>query len=187
MDRRRLTTRWSRPCQLRPRPIQGYPRAGRAAHLEAVRRQGQLPDFVAVPMRSSARIHNSQGQHHIKLSTGDRTSKVEIPPKPTGFGSSASGGELLMLALATCYCNDVYREAAKQGIDVSHVDVECSADFPAEGQPAKDITYIAKITANASEQQIRDLAAQADRLAEIQNTVRSAIPVTIAQVEVETV
>src|SRR4030065_2142638 len=31
------TTRWSRPGQLRPRLIQYYPRAGRAAHLEAVR------------------------------------------------------------------------------------------------------------------------------------------------------
>jgi uncharacterized OsmC-like protein len=32
-----------------------------------------------------------------------------------------------MLARATCFCNDVYREAAKMGIDVSQVDVECSA------------------------------------------------------------
>ena len=63
--------------------------------------------------------------------------------------------------------------------------MECSAEFPAEGEPAKDITYSAKITANASEQRIRELAAQADRLAEIQNTVRSAIPVVITQVEAD--
>ena len=77
-----------------------------------------------------------------------------------------------MLARATCFCNDVYREAAKMGIDVSQVDVECSAEFPAEGAPAEGIAYSAKITANASERQIRDLAAEADRLAEMQNTVR---------------
>ncbi|OGO09623.1 MAG: hypothetical protein A2Y61_02960 [Chloroflexi bacterium RBG_13_60_13] len=136
-------------------------------------------------MRSAARIHNSQGEHHIKLSTGEHTSKIEISPKASGFGSSATGGELLMLALATCYCNDVCREAGKMGIEVSHVDVECSAEFPAEGEPAKDITYAAKITANASEQRIRELAAPADRLAEIQNTVRSAIPVVLTQVEAD--
>ncbi len=136
-------------------------------------------------MRSVARIHNSQGEHHIKLSTGDRTSKIEIPPNPSGFGSSVTGGELLVLALATCYCNDVYREAAKMGIDVSHIDVECSAEFPAEGHPAKDVTYTARITAQASEERIRELAAQADRLAEIHNTVRSAFPVTLTRVEVE--
>ena len=138
-------------------------------------------------MRMSARIHSSQGEHHIKLTTGDLTSKLEIPPKPSGFGSSATGGEVLMLALATCYCNDVYREAAKMGIDVSHVDVECSAEFPAEGEPGKDMAYSTRITANASEQRIRELASQADRLAEIQNTVRSSIPVTLVQVEVESV
>jgi len=35
----RLTTRWSRPGQLRRRLIQEYPRAGRAAQLGAVRRR----------------------------------------------------------------------------------------------------------------------------------------------------
>jgi organic hydroperoxide reductase OsmC/OhrA len=136
-------------------------------------------------MQSVARIHNSQGEHHIKLTTGDRTSKISIPPKASGFGSSATGGELLMLALATCYCNDIYREAVKMDIRVTHVDVECSAEFPAEGEPARDITCTARITADAPENKVRELAAQADRLAEIQNTVRSAIPVTIGQIEIE--
>jgi len=36
---RRPTTRWSRPGPLRPRLIHEYPRAGRAAHLEAVRQR----------------------------------------------------------------------------------------------------------------------------------------------------
>jgi uncharacterized OsmC-like protein len=136
-------------------------------------------------MRSAARIHNSQGEHHITLATGEHTSKLDISPKPSGFGSSTTGGELLMLALATCYCNDVYREAAKMGIDVTHVDVECSAEFPAEGEPAKEISYSARITANASERRIRDLAAKTDRLAEIQNTVRSAVPVLMTKVEID--
>ena len=136
-------------------------------------------------MRSVADIRSSQGEHQIKVSTGERSSTISIPPKPSGVGSSVTGGEMLMVALATCYCNDIYREAAKMGIDVAHVDVECSAEFPAEGEPARDITYTARIAAKASDQQIRDLAAQADRVAEIQNTVRAAIPVILAQVEVE--
>ena len=91
-----------------------------------------------------------------------------------------------MLALATCYCNDLYREAAKMGIGLSHVDVECSAEFPAEGEPAENITYSAKITAKASEERVRDLAAHTDRLAEIHNTIRSASPVVLTRVDVET-
>lgn len=138
-------------------------------------------------MRSIARIHNSRGEHRVKLSTGDRASQIDIPPKPSGFGSSATGGELLMLALATCYCNDVYREAAKVGLEVSHVDVECSGDFPAEGRPARDITYTVRITANGSSQQIRELAAQVDQLAEIHNTIRAGTPVVMTHVETDSV
>jgi len=90
-----------------------------------------------------------------------------------------------MLALATCYCNDVYREAAKMGIEVSHVDVECSAEFPAEGEPAKEITYSARITAHTSGDRIQELAAEVDRRAEIRNSVRSAIPIVLSHVEVD--
>ena len=75
-------------------------------------------------MRISARVQNSQGQHQVSLTTNDTVHSLSIPPKPTGFGSSANGGELLFLALATCYCNDIYREAAKRGIEVVGVEVE---------------------------------------------------------------
>jgi organic hydroperoxide reductase OsmC/OhrA len=64
-------------------------------------------------MKISAKVQNSEGQHHVILRTNDNVHSLTIPPKPAGFGSSANGGELLFLALATCYCNDIYREAAK--------------------------------------------------------------------------
>ncbi len=75
-------------------------------------------------MRSVARVHNAHDVNQISLTFGDRWSTITIPPKASGFGSSASGGELLMLALATCYCNDIYREAAKMGIELTDVEVE---------------------------------------------------------------
>ncbi len=58
-------------------------------------------------MKIAARVENREGIHHVTLATDGRTHSIEIPPKPTGFGSSANGGELLFLALATCYCNDL--------------------------------------------------------------------------------
>jgi uncharacterized OsmC-like protein len=33
----------------------------------------------------------------------------------------------LFLALASCYCNDIYREAAKRNIKVERVEVNCGA------------------------------------------------------------
>ena len=138
-------------------------------------------------MRISARVQNSQGQHQVSLTTNDTVHSLSIPPKPTGFGSSANGGELLFLALATCYCNDIYREAAKRGIEVVGVEVEVQGDFGAEGEPAQNVTYQAKVSAKASEADIRTLMQHTDQVAEIQNSLRVVTPVRLSQIDVQTV
>jgi uncharacterized OsmC-like protein len=130
-------------------------------------------------MKIIARVQNSEGQHHVTLQTNETAHFLDIPPKPTGFGSSANGGELLFLALATCFCNDIYREAAKRGLKVEQVEVEVEGDFGAEGEPARDVNYRAKVTAQASEAEIRTLMSETDRVAEIQNTLRAETPVTL--------
>lgn len=138
-------------------------------------------------MKFGAHIENSEGQHTVTLRSGDNAHSIAIPPKPTGFGSKANGAELLFLALATCYCNDIYREAMKKGIKVERVAVEVEGDFGAEGEPAENIAYWAKVTAHASEQQIRELMWQTDKVAEIQNTLRVQNPVTLSHIEVKAV
>jgi organic hydroperoxide reductase OsmC/OhrA len=138
-------------------------------------------------MKVRAKVQNSEGQHHVTLRTNDNVHSLAIPPKPTGFGSSANGGELLFLALATCYCNDIYREAAKRGLKVERVEVEVEGEFGADGEPAKNVSYRAKVTAQASEAEIRELMSQTDRVAEIQNTLRLETPVILSSIEVVTV
>lgn len=137
-----------------------------------------------VTMKISAHIQNREGQHQVSLSTNDKAQTLAISPEATGFGSSVNGGELLFLALATCYGNDIYREAAKRGIRVEAVEVEVTGEFGADGEPASNVQYQAKITAQASEAAIRSLAVETDRLAEIQNTLRIATPVTLSKIEV---
>ena len=138
-------------------------------------------------MKFSARVENSENKHKVTMRAGDALHSIEIPPKETSFGSSASGGELLFLALATCYCNDIYREAAKQNIKVQSVEVDVEGDFPAAGEPARNIVYMAKVVADADEQEIRELMKFTDTVAEIQNTVRIGMPVVLTKVEVEKV
>jgi uncharacterized OsmC-like protein len=68
----------------------------------------------------------------------------QVAPKSSGYGSSSNGGELLFLALATCYYNDIHREAIKRNIQVVRVEVEVSGDFGAEGEPAKNVNWMIK-------------------------------------------
>lgn len=106
-----------------------------------------------------------------------------IAPKADGFGSSVNGGELLFLALGTCYCNDIYREAAKLGIAVHAVEVIVEGEFGGAGECAKNIRYRAKVKAEASHEQIELLMRQTDQVAEIHNTLRQGIQVKLEEIE----
>ena len=130
-------------------------------------------------MQVSARVKNTQGKHDVELSSGDRSHSISIPPKAEGFGSSATGGELLFLALATCYCNDLYREANKRGIELTEVEVQVDGEFGGEGDPAKNITFRAQLKGDASDAEMLDLMKHTDSVAEIQNTLRQSVPVTL--------
>ena len=131
-------------------------------------------------MKISAKVQNQEGKHEVQLTTNDQSHSITIPPKPTGFGSSANGGELLLLALATCYCNDIYREADKRRIKVRSVEVTVEGEFV---ESARNITYRARVSAEASEEEIRSLMQHTDQIAEIQNTLRKSTPVKFTQIE----
>jgi len=94
-------------------------------------------------MRISAKIQNSNVKHVVVLQTNGTAHTISIPPKSTGFGSKANGGELLFLALATCYCNDIYREASHRAMTVVTVEVTVEGDFGGESEPARNIIYSA--------------------------------------------
>lgn len=135
-------------------------------------------------IKIGARVQNSQDSHHVILRTDDRVQAVDIPSKPDGFGSSVNGGELLFLALATCYCNDIYREAKKRGITVVSVEVDVEGDFGSDGLPARNVIYRARVVAQASDAEIRELMRVTDHAAEIQNTLRIETPVILESIEV---
>jgi uncharacterized OsmC-like protein len=134
-------------------------------------------------MNISARIINQQGEHKVLLTTGEHRHSLVVPPKPEGFGSSANGGELLFLALATCYCNDIYREASKRGITIQSVEVEVSGEFGGPGEAARNIQYYATVAARASQEQIMELMRYTDSVAEIHNTLRQSSAVVLQRCE----
>ncbi len=136
-------------------------------------------------MQVKAAVRNRSGSHEAVVCTNEAMKSLTIAPKDSGCGSSVNGGELLLLALATCFCNDVYRAAAKRGLAIDSIEVTAEADFLAEGQAAENIRYRARVASRASEIEIRDLLRYVDEVAEIQRTVRQGVPITLELVTIE--
>ena len=145
----------------------------------------QLGTGACMAIRIEAHVANALHSHRAVVATNGASRDIDIAPRATGYGSSANGGELLCLALATCYCNDVYREAALRGIEVSRVTVHVDAHFGAPGEPARGVQYRADVAARASEQDIRALMLHTDAVAEIQNTLRRGMGVEFSVGAVE--
>lgn len=136
-------------------------------------------------MEIRARVTNREDEHSASVSTGGAERGIPIPPKAEGLGSSVNGGELLFLALATCYCNDVYREAAGRGLRVDEVDVEVSGRFGDVGEPAGGVTYQVRVRSPEPEEAIVDLLHHTDSVAEIQNSLRAPIEIELTSIDVE--
>ncbi|MGJ7541912.1 OsmC family protein [Variovorax sp. LT1R16] len=132
-------------------------------------------------MLISATVRNSQAQHEVAVRTGSSTQSLAVPSKPSGKGSAVNGGEFLMLALATCYCNDLYREAERLNVAVEGVVVEATADFPGAGLAATNIQYKVKVSSQARLEDIAYLVRQTDAVAEVHNTIRAGAAVTLSR------
>lgn len=128
-------------------------------------------------MKISAHVSSASGGHAVRVSTDERIQPLPVAGKPEGRGSAINGGELLMAALATCYCNDLYREAERMGIAISGCAVTATARFNGVGCAATSISYAARVDSNASPEAIERLLSETDRLAEVHNTIRAGCPV----------
>ena len=134
-------------------------------------------------MKIRAAVVHEQGHHDVTLATNGRAHAIAIAPRADGPGSSANGGELLCLALATCFCNDVFREAKARAIEVVRVEVEATAEFGGPGEPATRLAYRATVAARAPDADIRALVVHTDGVAEVHNTLRRGMSVVLESFE----
>ena len=130
-------------------------------------------------MEIAAVVRNSADGHEVVVRTAGASQSLGVPAKAGGRGSAVNGGEFLMLALATCYSNDLYREAARLSIPIAGVEVEASAEFAGVGLAASNIRYRARIDSSASATDIDRLLRETDAVAEVHNTLRTGVPVQL--------
>ena len=131
-------------------------------------------------MTISATIKNTSLENTISVATNGKQQSISIPIKATGRGSAVNGGELLFLSLATCFCNDIHREAARRQMEIENVEVNVSGEFGAEGEPASNIVYEVSIRADKhSPVEIAELINYVDNVAEVHNTLRQGVSVKL--------
>lgn len=130
-------------------------------------------------MRITALVDNSPCAHRVEVDTDGSRQSLAVPAKASGPGSGVNGGEFLMLALATCFCNDLYREARRLGIPLEGVQVEASADFAGIGLAANNIRYRASVRSSAPAADIARLLVETDAVAEVHNSLRMGCAVEL--------
>ena len=130
-------------------------------------------------MEIAATVVHRAGEHQVTLRTDGAEHRLSVAAKPVGGGSATNGGEFLMLALATCYCNDLYREAARLGMRLDEVRVQASAEFAGIGLAARNVRYHASVKSNAPAADMARLLREPDAVAEVHNTLRQGVPVTL--------
>jgi putative redox protein len=133
--------------------------------------------------QTSVRVRTVQDAYVAVGWAGHRTLTVDRETQAGGMGLGFNGGELLLLAIGGCYCNDLFREAAKLGIVIRNVQVDVQADWGGEPVRAQHVTYSTRIEAEESRAAILALIEQTDREAEIPNSLRLGTPVVRASTQ----
>ena len=90
---------------------------------------------LTVPAVSSFRVElrSVDGGPTGVASSGPHSVLTDRPAAAGGRGLGFNGGQLLYAAIAGCYSNDLYREAATLGIRLTRILVAVDGDFPARG------------------------------------------------------
>ena|SRR5690242_5375578 len=113
-------------------------------------------------------------------SAGPRTVTIDRTKEAGGRGLGFNGGELLLLAIGGCFSNDVFREAARCGIEVHRVQVRVEAEWGGDPVRAQNVLFLTTVEADATEEQIKELIQRTDRVAEIPNSLRLGTEVKLA-------
>lgn len=132
-------------------------------------------------MKISATLKNSFQHQEAVVQTNDASKGLQIAAKASGFGSSVNGAELLLLSLATCFCNDIYREAGKRKIEVTGVEVVVTGEFGGESEPGFNFKYSVNVISDAPSSAIEQLINYTDTVAEIHNTLRKGVDITLTK------
>jgi putative redox protein len=129
-------------------------------------------------------FRNVTGEAAAIGSAGPYTLVVDRPVDGGGRSLGFNGGQLLYLAIGGCVSNDLFREANARGIRLTTVRVVVRGDFSGDPAVSDPVAYDVEIAGEATADQLQELVAHVDAIAEIPNSVRRGTDVRLARVEV---
>jgi putative redox protein len=129
-------------------------------------------------------FRNVAGQATAIGSAGPYTLVVDRPADGGGRGLGFNGGQLFYLAIGGCVSNDLFREAAARGIELTAVRVVVRGDFSGKPAVSDTVSYDVELAGPATAEELEQLAQHVDAVAEIPNSVRRGTEVKLADVKV---
>jgi putative redox protein len=110
---------------------------------------------------------------------GPFTLITDRPIAAGGGGLGFNGGQLFYMAIAACWSNDLYREAATMGIELDGVEIAVDGDFPARGSGSTPITVDVVVRSASPGEKVRELIDEVERIAEIPRAIRDGPPIEV--------
>jgi organic hydroperoxide reductase OsmC/OhrA len=110
---------------------------------------------------------------------GPFTLVTDRPAAAGGGGLGFNGGQLLYLAIAACWSNDLYREATTMGVELDGVEITVDGDFPARGSGSTPIMVDVVVRSSAPLERVKELIAVVEGVAEIPRAIRDATPIEV--------
>jgi hypothetical protein len=129
------------------------------------------------------------GQFEVTVGAGslrsDGVDAVRFPHRWTPEGVTVeaqfTGAHLLHLAAAGCVLNDMYREAERLQIVLSGVRVRAAGGFDSEAWSSTGIEYDVEVDSDAAPDELEQLVACVDEIAEIPRAIRHGAAVKRAR------
>jgi putative redox protein len=130
-------------------------------------------------------LRNVDGSTTALGTAGPHSVVVDRPTTSGGGGLGFNGGQLLHLAVAGCISNDLFREAALRGIELTRVLVKVDGDYDGAPAVSTGITYSVEVEGNVADDDLRSLVDHVDAIAEIPNSLRNGTTVRLADATVK--
>jgi organic hydroperoxide reductase OsmC/OhrA len=132
-------------------------------------------------------LRNVDGSTTALGTAGPYTVVVDRPSGAGGRGHGLNGGQLLHLAVAGCISNDLFREAALRGIQLTRVVVKADGGYDGVPAVSTGISYTVEVEGRAPEDDLRSLVEHVDAIAEIPNSLRKGIAVRLDNARVRAI